>query len=156
QWVEMGTIVRGWALVQQRQIEEGLAQMQQGLAALPAIANVGWIGHLPLLAEAYVAVGQSEEGLTVVAEALTAVDKAGERVYEAELYRLRGELTLQKVAVATPQPPPPDTQAEAEAEACFLKALEIAHRQQAKALELRAVMSLSRLWQQQGKKEEAR
>jgi hypothetical protein len=94
-----------------------------------------------------------------------------ERAYEAELYRLKGQLTLQsqtslgqvsgksqasqdKSEDTNPQPLTPNPQAEAEA--CFLKAIEIAQRQQAKSLELRAVMSLSRLWQQQGKKEEAR
>ena len=88
--------------------------------------------------------------------------KEGERVYEAELYRLKGELTLQskiqgpKSKVTCPQPLTPNPQAEAEAEACFQQAIAIARRQQAKSLELRAVMSLSRLWQQQGKKEEAR
>jgi predicted ATPase len=82
------------------------------------------------------------------------------------LYRLKGELTLQKFQVSgfefqvppSPQHPIPSTQAEVEqeAEGCFLKAIEIAHRQQAKSLELRAVTSLSRLWQHQGKKVEAR
>jgi predicted ATPase len=98
-----------------------------------------------------------------VAEALAAVDQTGERFSEAELYRLKGQLTLQKFQVAgskfqvaSTQHPAPNTQAEAEAEAYFLKAIEIARRQQAKSLELRAVVSLSRLWQQQGKKAEAR
>jgi len=88
------------------------------------------------------------------------VHKTGERVWEAELYRLKGQLTLQKFQVssskfqvANPQPLALDPQAEAEE--CFQKAIEIARRQQAKSLELRAVMSLSRLWQQQGKKKEA-
>ncbi len=90
------------------------------------------------------------------------VDKTGERFYEAELYRLKETLTLQskvqgpKSKVPSTQHPTPSTQAEAEAEAHFLKAIEIAQRQQAKSLELRAVMSLSRLWQQRGKKAEAR
>jgi hypothetical protein len=82
---------------------------------------------------------------------------------EAELYRLRGELTLQKFRVSSfefqvlpsPQPLTPNPQAEAEAEACFLKAIEIARHQQAKSLELRATTSLARLWHQQGKKREA-
>ena len=88
------------------------------------------------------------------------MEKTGERFYEAELYRLKGELTLAqskvqslKSEVTDPRPLIPDPQAEAEA--CFQKAIEIARRQQAKSLELRATMSLSRLWQQQGKKEEA-
>ena len=119
--------------------------------------------HLALLAEADGKVGQAEEGLTLLAEALATVHKTGECYYEAELYRLKGELTLQKFQVssfkfqvANPQHPTPSTQAEAEAEACFLKAIEVARRQSAKSLELRAVMSLARLWQKQGKKVEAR
>ena len=82
--------------------------------------------------------------------------------YEAELYRLKGELTLQQCnvqgatfKVANPRSLSPHSQAEAEAEACFLKAIDIARKQQAKSLELRAVRSLSRLWQQQGKRAEA-
>ena len=88
------------------------------------------------------------------------MDRTGERYHEAELYRLKGELTLAQSSVqrlesrvTNPQSPAPNPHAEAEA--CFLKAVEIARRQQAKSLELRAAMSLSRLWQQQGKKEEA-
>jgi predicted ATPase len=117
--------------------------------------------------------GQPEEGLNVLAEALTTVDKNGERYYEAELYRLKGTLTLQsktslgqvsdksqagqdKSEIPSTQHPTPSAQAEAEAEACFLKAIEVARRQSAKSLELRAVMSVSRLWQQQGKRHEAR
>jgi hypothetical protein len=91
------------------------------------------------------------------------VDRTEERMYEAELYRLKGQLTLQKFQVSgstfqvtNPQSLVPDPQTEAEAEACFHKAIEIARRQEAKSLELRAVMSLARLWQQQNKKDEAR
>jgi hypothetical protein len=104
---------------------------------------------------------------------MDAVDRTGERFYEVELYRLKGQLTLQSKQVedkskashgqvednfenANPQSLTPNPQAEAEAEACFHKAIEIARRQSAKSLELRAVMSLSRLWQQQSKKAEAR
>ena len=118
---------------------------------------------LVVLAEACGRLGQVEEGLAVVAEALALADK-GVRVFEAELYRLKGTLTLQsktshsqvqgKSKVTNPQAPTPNPQAEAEA--CFLKAIEIARRQQAKSLELRAAMSLSRLWQRQGKKKKAR
>ncbi len=99
----------------------------------------------------------------MLAEALAAVDKTREQYYQAELYRLKGTLTLQQSQVPSPksqvpntQHPTPSTHAEAEAEACFLKAIEVARKQQAKSLELRAVMSLSRLWQQQGRKEDAR
>src|SRR5713101_1367378 len=124
---------------------------------------MGQSNSLALLAEAYGRVGQAEGGLAVLAEALAFVDKTGERFYEAELYRLYGELSLrmgeretgrkgerEKVAHA---PTLPFTLSSPEE--CFLKAIEIARRQQAKSLELRAVMSLSRLWQSQGKTKEA-
>ncbi len=94
-YLAWGLIVRGWALAEQGQVEEGIAQMQQGLTAYQAmgveLARLTW---LALLAEAYGKAGQIEEGLTVLAEALDIVDNSGERVYEAELYRLKGELLL--------------------------------------------------------------
>jgi predicted ATPase len=90
-------------------------------------------------------VGQTAEGLEAVTEALATVAKSGVRWWEAELHRLKGELLLQR-SVAPPE----------EAEACFQQALDIARRQQAKSLELRAAMSLSRLWQRQGKRDAAR
>ena len=92
-----GTIWRGWALAEQGQGEEGIAQIRQGLAAMRATgAEHGLTYFLALLAEVYGKVGQTEEGLTVLTEALAVVNKTGERVYEAELYRLKGELTLQQ------------------------------------------------------------
>lgn len=116
--------------------------------------------YLALLAEGHSKAGQSEEGLAVLAEALAAGNESGERCWEAELYRLKGMLTLQskvqsqKSEVPNPQHLAPSTQAEAEE--CFLKAISIARKQQAKSLELRAATSLSRLWQSQGKKSAAR
>ena len=95
-WLAGGTIYRGWALAEQGQGEEGITQMRQGMAACRAIGTeFGRSSFLALLAEAYGKVGQVEEGLTVLAEALAFVDKTGERVHEAELYRVKGELTLQ-------------------------------------------------------------
>jgi predicted ATPase len=154
---------RGWALAERGQEGEGIQQIHQGMAAHRATGvELYRPHHLALLAEAYEKTGQVEEGLRALAEALTVVDKNGERFYEAELYRLKGQLALQqkskeqRVKIATSsEPPTPSTQAEAEVEACFCKAIEIAQRQQAKSLELRAVISLSRLWQQQGKYTEA-
>ena len=105
--------------------------------------------------------GQREEGLTVLAEALALVDKTGERTYAAELYRLKGALTLQKFQVSgstfqVQESPKSDVQSPtSEAEEYFLKAIEIARQQQAKSLELRSATSLARLWQQQGKTKEA-
>jgi predicted ATPase len=115
-----------------------------------------------MLAEVYEKIEQPEEGLAVLAEALAMVNKTGERYYEIELYRLTGELSLQSQQVKTGQNKseytalqflPPDPQGAAEA--CFLTAIEISRKQQAKSWELRAATSLARLWQQQGKRVEA-
>jgi predicted ATPase len=159
----LGTILRGRALAKQGQVEEGLAQMHQGLAAYRAMgAKLTEPYVLAELAEAYGKVGQEEKGLSVLVEALAMADSTGERIYEAELYRQKGTLVLRS-GVRSPASGNPNTQhlipsspAQAEAEACFLKAIEIARGQQAKSWELRAVMSLSRLWQSQGKQAEAR
>jgi len=92
----MGTIMRGWALARQEQGEEGIAQISQGINAWRTMGvRLQGPHSLGLLAEAYEKVGQIEEGITVLAEALTMVNKNGERGWEAELYRLKGELTLQ-------------------------------------------------------------
>ena len=99
---------------------------------------------LALLAEAHGTLGKPEAGLTVLAEALTLVDNNGERWYEAELHRLKGALLLQQSS---------DNQAEAET--CFQHAIDIAQNQHAKSFELRTTTSLARLWQQQGKRQEA-
>jgi predicted ATPase len=101
--------------------------------------------HLALLAEVLAQVGQTAAGLESLAEALAAVAQSAARWWEAELHRLRGELLLQH-SVASPE----------EAETCFQQALDVACRQQAKSLELRAALSLSRLWQQRGQRDEAR
>jgi predicted ATPase len=166
-FLALGTIWRGRAMAEQGQREEGIAQMRQGLAAFGATGvELGQIYYFALLAEAYREVGQTEEGLTALAEALAVAQKTGERFYEAELYRLKGELTLAQSRVqglgsrvqAKQKAKGKNQKAkiESEAEACFRQAIDIARRQSAKSLELRAVVSLSRLWQRQGKGEEAR
>ncbi len=139
-----GTVLRGWALVAQGQAEAGMAQMHQGLEAYRATGAAHGLSHqLALLAEASGTIGQPEEGLRALAEALAAAHTSGERFYVVELYHLKGELLRQQAA-------PPE-----EVQPCFYQALDVARRQQAKALELRAAMSLSRLWRQQGKRTEA-
>jgi len=143
-WLAFGMILRGWVFTAQGRGAEGMAQIHQGLAAYRATgAEVDNPYFLALLAEAYGKVGQPEEGLTVLVEALAMVDSTGGRHWEAELHRQKGELLLMQKG-----------QKAGEAEECFRQALDIARRQQAKSLELRAAMSLSRLWQQQGKQEE--
>jgi predicted ATPase len=145
QLLAQSTPLRGWALAARGHGDEGITQIQQGLAAYRATGAAAYQPyHLALLAEASARVGQTAAGLEALAEALATVAKSRARWWEAELYRLRGELLLQQ-SVAQP----------GEAEVCFQQALDIACRQQAKSLELRAAMSLSRLWQQQGKRAEA-
>jgi predicted ATPase len=145
QWFAGGTILRGRAVAAQGQAVEGIAQIHQGLAAWRAAwAEVLRPSWLALLAEAYAAGNDPAGGLHELAEALVLVETTGEGWYEAELYRLRGELLLQHAIAES-----------GEAEACFQQAFTIARRQQAKSWELRAAMSLARLWQQQGKRAEA-
>jgi class 3 adenylate cyclase/predicted ATPase len=154
-WAAWGTIVRGWGLTEQGQGEEGVVQIRRGLPVYRATgAETLQPYFLALLAEVYGKVGQDQEGLTALAEALAMADRTGERLHVAELYRLQGTLTLQS-NITTLQPLTPNPQAAAEAEECFWKAIEIARQQQAKSLELRAAGSLSRLWQHQGKRAEA-
>jgi predicted ATPase/class 3 adenylate cyclase len=149
-WLAQGTILQGWARAEQGQTEEGIAQIRQGLTTCHAVGTGIYHSYfLALLAEAYGKAGQAEEGLATLTEALTVADNSGERFYEAELYRLKGELTLQSKV------PGSKSIVEEAAEECFLRAIEIARRQSAKSLELRAAMSLARLWQQQGKRQEA-
>jgi predicted ATPase len=128
-WVAGGTMLSGWASAEQGEGEEGVAQMRQGLAAWRATgAELGQPDYLALLAEA-----------------LATARKTGERRWETELHRLKGELLLAR-----------SVEHDVEAATCFHQLLDVARRQQAKSLELRAVTSLSRLWQRQGKRDAAR
>jgi tetratricopeptide (TPR) repeat protein len=114
------TIHRGWALAEQGDVEEGIAQIHQGLATGRAIGvKVFFPGWLTALAEAYGKLGQTEEGLRVLEEAHTTVDSTGERLHEAEIYRAKGELTLQP-SVGSP------TSKSAQAQEHFLNAIGIA------------------------------
>ena len=140
-WVAGGTIVRGWGLAAQGQAVEGIAQMRQGIAAWRALgASVVLSTYLATLAEVCGQVGQLGDAQHLLIEAQTLVDTTGERYWEAEVYRLQGEWLMQA-----------SRGKRREAEGRFHQALDIARRQQAKSLELRAAISLARLWQQQGK-----
>jgi predicted ATPase len=144
QILALGVFGHGAALVLEGRLDEGITQMREGLADYRAGgAELGATYGLALLADAHGKLGQAEEGLKLLEEALTHVRTREERFYEAEIRRLKGELLLMQGA-------PPE-----EVEACFRQALDIARQQQAKLLELRAAMSLSRLWKQ-GRKEEPR
>ncbi len=140
QWIAHGQMLQGWALAHQGQVDKGVDQLRNGLAAWQAMGGrLALTYYLLLLAETLTISGQLDEGLNVVAEALTIIREGGEPWFEAELYRRQGELLLARGA---------DGQ---EIEAPFQRALEIARLRHARSLELRAAMSLSRLWQQQGK-----
>jgi len=145
-WTAWGTSLREWALAMQGQGERGMAQVRQGITAWRA---TGAAIHVPyfctVLADVADHLGHTEDGLQALAEAHTLVEQHEERYWEAEIYRLRGVLLLHQMV--TPQ---------AEAEAWLQRALDVARRQEAKSLELRAAMSLARLWQQQDKRDEAR
>jgi TOMM system kinase/cyclase fusion protein len=148
-----GLIMRGWATVVQEHSTDGLGQIQQGLDMYRSTGAVYQRPHyLTLLAEASGLLGQPEGGLAALEEALTLVEKTGERYYEAELHRQRGELLLLSAAQSHPDQ---GSQAQYDAETCFQQALDVARQQQAKSLELRAAMSLARLWQRQSKRQEA-
>jgi len=144
-WATWGTSLRGWALAMQGQGEAGLGQVRQGIAAWRATGAALLVPYLcTVLADVAAHLGHLDDGLQALAEAHTLVEQHEERWWEAEVCRLRGVLLLRQTE--TPQ---------AEAAACFQRALDVARRQEAKSLELRAAMSLSRLWQQQGKRVEA-
>jgi predicted ATPase len=146
-----GTMMRGWLLSVQGQGGEGIAQLRRGVDALrKGGLEIGLLYFMGLLAEAYGRADKAEEGLAVLSEALEVAGQRGERFCEAELYRRKGTLMLQSKVQG------PRSKVEEEAEECFRQAVEIARRQQAKSLELRAAVSLARLWQRQGKILEAR
>jgi class 3 adenylate cyclase/predicted ATPase len=146
QRLAQGRILLGWTLVEEGRGAEGIAQMRQSVAAYGATgADLGRSSYLALLAEAYGRGGHAEEGLVTLSQALSVVDEHRICFNEAELYRLKGELVLRQEHPVL-----------GEAERCFRVALDVARRQQAKSLELRAATSLARLWQGQGKVAEAR
>jgi DNA-binding winged helix-turn-helix (wHTH) protein/predicted ATPase len=146
QWTSHATILEGWALTVEGDGARGIARMTQGLAAWRA--NEQLLGQpyvLALLAEAHGHAGQAEAGLAVAEEALGLVSAYGLRMYESELYRLKGELLAKGSSVARGQ-----------ADACFRRAIDIARRQEARTFELRAALSLNRYPKRRGRTDPAR
>jgi predicted ATPase len=134
----------GWVLGEEGQLEEGINMIHHGLAIVKEIGS--WILYqqeLSLLADTYRKAKKISEGLATVEEALAMVNEKGFRLLEPELYRLKGMLLL-------------GGEANSEAEVCFQRAIEVARRLKAKTWELRATLSLCRLWQKQGQRERAR
>jgi predicted ATPase len=146
----MASMLKGWVLVQEDVLAEGIAQMRHGLAAQLAtgaeLARPYW---LCLLAEACHRMGAVREGLALLDEAEAAVEQTHERYWEAEIHRLRGQLLLAAWE-------PGASAAARSAEACYRRALDVARRQGARSLELRTAVSLSRMWQAEGREPEAR
>ncbi len=141
-----GLVLGGWARAQRKLTDDGIAKMRLGLDALRAVDAVLMLAYFSsLLAEVYGQIGQASQGLQVLNE----IDSSRDRYWVAELDRLRGELTLKQAGSARAR------EGEATAEECFRRALNTAHEQNAKSLELRAAVSLSRLLAAQGKRAEA-
>jgi predicted ATPase len=153
-FLRFGEIYQGWLLAEEGHEDDGIARIRHGLLTYEAAGAVaGTPTFLGILAGAYEKRGRPGEGLTAVTEALALCERTGTHYWDAELRRLRGALLLQ----AEPSRRRVDGShgRDAEAESCFLEAIATARRQEAKSLELRAAMSLCRLWQQQGKTEPA-
>ena len=166
----IGIVLQGWELTRVEQVTAGLTQMREGLAALRAMgAEILRPNMLALFADACERGGQLEDGLGALEEALATAEQHTEHFYEAELHRLKGELILRQWRKVRAKPASRDIQhiqatsgerrrltpLQRDAEVCFQQALTIARRQQARSWELRAALSLSRLWQQQGQRAEA-
>ncbi len=155
QFAAMGTIVHGWAAAALGDQTAGITEMRQGIDDLRATRQeLGRPYFSALLAQTYSACGQVAEGIAVVTEALESTLKTGECMHQSELYRLHGELLLQAPQRSRPSPGatgvrPVTAQRQSQAAACFCTAMEVANRQQAKSLALRAAMSLVRLRRQQ-------
>jgi len=144
-FLNLANVLLGWALAAQGNEDKGISLMRQGTSAhLTAVLG----GHKPILlaylADAYGRIGSADEGMTALTEAMASAEKIGANWWMAEQHRLKGELLLRL-----------SPENSTEAESCYENALHVARRQKAKSLELRAVMSLSRLWQQQGKQQDA-
>jgi len=146
---EWADILHGWAQAQQGQAEAGVAQIRRALAGWRARAGRGEDPPRPhlvaLLAEAYGRAGQPARGLLTIDEALAEVERTGERIYEAMLHCIKGEVLLAQGGDG----------AEPQAETCFRRAVGVARQQQARSWELRATTSLCRLWQGQGQRKDA-
>ncbi len=144
-WLGWGTILRGWAMTEQGQTAEGIERIRRGIEGTRATGAGMWQTYLLcLLAEAYGKAGRPDDGLAALAEVPALIEQSEERYWEAEMHRLRGELLRQR----GDQP--------VECESSFQQAIGIARRQGAKSLELRATMSLARLWKQQDKGDRGR
>jgi predicted ATPase len=145
-YLGVGRVLRGFARVESGEGEAGIAEMQQALVELAQIGTgIGAPLVLSMLTEGLRKVGRHDDSLGALALGVALAEQQGQHYYDAELHRLRAEILLEM-----------DGNAVEEVEALFNQSLEIARRQEAKLFELRAATSLARLWQRQGKRDEAR
>ncbi|MBV8360280.1 MAG: hypothetical protein JO189_20445, partial [Deltaproteobacteria bacterium] len=145
EWLTLGHFIHGSAWIELGQLHRGIAELEKAFADCRRIGGTPRQQYyMSLIAYAYARMGQSEKGLSMLNEALTEIERTGEKVDQAEMLRLKGEILLMQ-----------DSTKMAEAEACFRAALEVARAQEAKWWELRATVSLAGLLAKQGRREEA-
>jgi pentatricopeptide repeat protein len=145
-WLPWGRFHHGGALAELGQLEQGLTEMEAGVAGFRRLGGVPSQQYtIALLAQGYARMGRTEEALAMLNEALAHIERTGETVEQAEMLRLKGELLLMR-----------DSAAAAEAEICFRAALEVARAQEARWWELRATVTLARLLRDTNRLDEAR
>jgi predicted ATPase len=143
-WLGAGYGLNGYVLVEQGQMAEGIGQLEHLNASFRDMGTeLSRVMQIPVLADAYARAGRVAEGLALLEDGLQVALDTGYRMMEPDLYRSKGDLLL---ANGSPE----------EAEACFQQAIESARQTTAKSWELRAALSLCRLWQRQGKSQAAR
>ena len=141
-----GILVRGWSFADTGKALEAVQTITSGISTLQLTGAAVWMPvSFAHLTKAYAELGQSDDDWRCIAEAMATMKTTRESWWEAEVHRMAGEVALQ-----SPKPDAP------KAEACFERALAVARKQQATSLELRASMSMARLWRDQGKRDEAR
>jgi len=156
-WEGHGVFYRGESWTLEGRVEEGIAEMRRGLAMMRGTGTGTCLTRLlTRVADACRKVGEIEQGLSAVSEAMELMRRFDERYMEAELHRLKGELLLMSHGSEAGTLAAAGAAAEAEAEKCFLEALEVSRKQSARSWELRAAMSMTRLRTAQGRRDEAR
>ena len=146
EWLEWGRWLRGWALAELGDIERGVAEMEAGIAGFVPMGGVPRQAFTAaLLAKVYEKLGRIDQAIAMLDDQLVRIERSGERLDEAELYRVKGELLCAR-----------DGGGSREGESCLREAIEIARRQESRWWELRATVGLARLLNEQGKRDEAR
>ena len=145
-WKALGTATRGWLFTETGKASDAIRAITSGITSLRSTGAILYEPrHLWYLAMAYAELGQPDDARRCIDDAIDKVERSKEKWCEAEVHRIAGEIALKS--------PAPDA---AKAEAYFERALAVARQQQAKSWELRAAMSMARLWRDQGKQQQAR